>query len=373
MKNYFPQTQALTFLTILICGISCNGQVKKDLPKEKVSESKIIPVGQPKFIKTQGSQKGDNVHCSLQDKEGNLWFGTTGEGVYKYDRKSFSQFTATNGLNSNTVYCILEDKDGKIWIGTEAGVCLYDGKTFAKIHITLRKNMPPNKYRNTHDVFNIMQDKSGKLWFATIDGVYIYDGKTFTPFLVNEGAGGMMSSNNNVERILEDNAGNIWFGGRVNEGVFRYDGKSITNLKPDGNNWAWPVLQDKKGNIWFSNWSGAYRYDGKSFATFTRKDGKSFTGFTKNNGLSIGAVTQIIEDKNGNLWFGGDGGICRYDARLNDKVGQGKSFTGFTTKDGLLNNDVWSVLEDRTGNLWIGTRNTGLYRYDGKSIISFSE
>jgi ligand-binding sensor domain-containing protein len=48
---------------------------------------------------------------------GNLWFGTTGEGVYKYDGKSFSQFTASNGLNSNKVYCILEDKDGKIWIG----------------------------------------------------------------------------------------------------------------------------------------------------------------------------------------------------------------------------------------------------------------
>jgi ligand-binding sensor domain-containing protein len=34
-----------------------------------------------------------------------------------------------------------------------------------------------------------------------------------------------------VERILEDKAGNIWFGGRTNEGVYRYDGKSITNFK----------------------------------------------------------------------------------------------------------------------------------------------
>jgi ligand-binding sensor domain-containing protein len=76
-----------------------------------------------------------------------------------------------------------------------------------------------------------MQDKSGKLWFATIDGVYIYDGKTFTPFIVKEGGGGFMSSNHNVEYMLEDKASNIWFGGRNNEGVFRYDGKSLTNLK----------------------------------------------------------------------------------------------------------------------------------------------
>ena len=351
MKTYFSQTLALTFLTILIFGTSCNGQVKKDLPKETVSESKIIPANQQKFIKTQSLNKGDNVHCSLQDKAGNLWFGTTGDGIYKYDGKLFTQFTVANGLNNNSVNHMLEDKDGKIWIGTGAGLVLYDGKTFVGIQIALPKNMPPNKYHNTHDVFSIMQDKNGKLWFATIDGVYIYDGKSFTSFIVNEGVGGFKSSNNNVEYILEDKAGNIWFGGRVNKGVFRYDGKSLTNLKPDGDNWAWPVLQDKNGNIWFSNWSGAYRYDGKTFRTFT-----------KNDGLADNVVTRIIEDKKGNLWFGG--GLSRYD---------GKSFTRFTTKDGINNSGIWTILEDKTGKFWVGTNETGLYRYDGKTFTKFSE
>ncbi len=346
--------QTLTFVTILIFGTTCNGQVKKDLPKETVSVSKIISVGQTKLIKNLGSlkDKGNNVHCSLQDKAGNLWFGTTGDGIYKYDGKSFIQFTASNGLNHNSVNHMLEDKDGKIWIGTAAGLVLYDGKTFAEIQIPLRKNMPPNKFRSEHTVFSIMQDKSGKLWFATIDGVYIYNGKSFTPFIVNEGGGGFLSSNNNVEYILEDKAGNIWFGGRVNKGVFRYDGKSITNLKPNGDNWAWPVLQDKNGNIWFSNWSGAYRYDGKSFTSFTKKDG-----------LSGDMVARIIEDKKGNLWFGGDG-LSRYD---------GKSFTRFTTKDGLLNNSIWSISEDKTGAIWVGTRETILHRFDGKIFTSYTE
>ena len=352
MKKYFSKTQAFTFLTILIFGTSCNGQVKKDLPKEKVSESIIISANQQKYIKSQSLNKGGNVHFSLQDKAGNLWFGTTGDGVYKYDGRSFTQITAKNGLNSNSVNHMLEDKDGKIWIGTEAGLVLYDGKTFAKIQIPLRKNMPANKFQNTHDVFSIMQAKSGKLWFATIDGVYIYDGKSFTSFIVNEGVGGFKSSNNNVEYILEDKAGNIWFGGRVNKGVFRYDGKSITNLKPNGDNWAWPVLQDKNGNIWFSNWSGAYRYDGKSFTSFTKKDG-----------LSGDMVARIIEDRKGNLWFGGEG-LCRYD---------GKSFTCFTTKDGLINHAIWAILEDKTGNLWVGTRENGLYLFDGKTFIVYSE
>jgi ligand-binding sensor domain-containing protein len=111
-------------------------------------------------------------------------------------------------------------------------------------------------------------------------------------------------------------------------------------------------LQDKNGNIWFSNWSGAYRYDGNSF-----------TGFTKKDGLSGNMVARMIEDKKGNLWFGGDG-LSRYD---------GKTFTRFTTKDGLLNNSIWSISEDKTGNLWVGTRETGLYLYDRNRFISYSE
>jgi ligand-binding sensor domain-containing protein len=224
----------------------------------------------------------------------------------------------------------------------------------------LRKNLPPNQFRKTHGVLGIMQAKSGKLWFATIDDVYIYDGKSFTPFIITDTSGGWC----NVEHILEDKAGNIWFGGRGVKGVYRYDGKSVINIKLKelssirfdsnriGHNWAWPQLQDKNGNIWFSNWGGAYRYDGKSFTSFTKKDG-----------LSGDMVTRIIEDKKGNLWFGG-AGLSRYD---------GKSFTRFTTKDGLANLGVWSILEDKSGNLWVGTRETGLYLFDGKAFINYSE
>ena len=329
MKKYFSPTQAFTFLTILIVGTACNGQVKNDSPKEKVSESNKISVEHPKLIKTIGSPKYGNVQCGLQDKAGNLWFGTTENGLYKYDGKSFTQYLVADGLNSNSVYTLFEDKDGKIWIGTEVGLCLYDGKTFAEIKIPLPKNLPPNKndhYRNKHWVYSIIQAKSGKLWFATIDGVYIYDGKSFTPFIINETASGFLSTNHNVERILEDKAGNIWFGARTDKGVYRYDGKSVTKLelmelfqdgpKPKPHSWGWPQLQDKNGNIWFTNWGGAYRYDGKSFTSFK----------FPNNGF-----TRIIEDKKGNLWFGGDG-IHRYD---------GKTFTHFSTKDGLINPWVW--------------------------------
>jgi ligand-binding sensor domain-containing protein len=355
MIKYFPQT----LLTILLLANACNG-VNKDLAKEKISAE------HPKLIKTIGSPRYGNVDCSLQDKSGNLWFGTTENGLYKYDGKSFCQYLVADGLSSNSISSLLEDRDGKIWIGTRAGLCLYDGKTFAKIQIPLPKNLPPNKnpyFLNSHGVSSIMQAKNGKLWFATIDGIYTYDGKSFTPFMINE-AKGMLTSNDKAEKILEDKAGNIWFGGRTNQGVYRYDGKSVINIKlpelstyrPDsvriGHSWGWPQLQDKNGNIWFSNWGGAYRYDGKSV-----------TSFTESNGLTKGAITRIIEDRKGNVWFGGNS-LCRYD---------GKSFTSFKMKKGFNNPSIWSILEDKTGNLWVGTRETSLYLFDGETFIDYSE
>jgi ligand-binding sensor domain-containing protein len=58
-----------------------------------------------------------------------------------------------------------------------------------------------------------------------------------------------MSSNNNVEYIVEDKAGNIWFGAG---GLCRYDGKSfICFTRKDGllNNSVWSILEDRAGNL----------------------------------------------------------------------------------------------------------------------------
>jgi ligand-binding sensor domain-containing protein len=356
MKKYFLQTQVFTLLTIFF-GNACNGPIKKDVPKENEHLKQIKDTVDSRF---------DDVRCSLQDKEGNLWFGTRGKGLYKYDGKSFKQFTVNDGLNSNNTSCILEDKDGKIWVGTEVGLCLYNGKIFTQIKIPLPKNLPPNKnpYYQNHWVFSMIQAKSGKLWFATIDCVYIYDGKSFTHFPIKEAASGFLNSNDKAERMLEDKEGNIWLGGRTNEGVFRYDGKSITHFKlpqliqgengprPKLHNWGWPQLQDKNGNLWFSNWGGAYRYDGKTF-----------TGFSAKDGLTVTMVAKIIEDKKGNFWLNGDG-LFSYD---------GKSFTRFTTKDKRVHLGGWSILEDRSGIIWVGTKQNGLYIFDGKEFITYSE
>jgi hypothetical protein len=51
----------------------------------------------------------------------------------------------------------------------------------------------------------------------------------------------------------------------------------------------------------------------------------------------------------------------------------GKSFAAFTTKDGQANLGGWSILGDTSGNLWVGTKEKGLYIFDGKEFISYSD
>jgi len=113
------------------------------------------------------------------------------------------------------------------------------------------------------------------------------------------------------------------------------------------------ILEDKNGNIWFGTYAGVSKYDGESFVHFTEKEG-----------LSNNLVCSIIEDKSGNLWFGTDGGVSKYD---------GKSFVHFTEKEGLSDNNLLAILEDRKGNIWFGTDGGGVSKYDGESFVHFTK
>lgn len=364
MIKYPLHPHMYILLTILLYVTSCNGQVKTSSLKESDSAPQMIGREHPKLVRTQSTNQSDNVRSGLQDKAGNLWFSSTGEGVYRYDGKSFTQFTVKDGLNNNTVWSVLEDRTGRIWFGTADGICCYDGKVMTRVPITVNNRINPigNVNSQENDVFSIMQDKSGTIWFGTTAGVYCYDGKSFTRFLddysiINKNRLSLKS----IQCMLQDKNGNIWFGSGPHafEGICLYDGKSLTNFKPKDEGWVRNMLEDKKGNIWFgTRHYGACRYDGTSFTYFEEKK-------------DIG--NPMLEDKAGNIWFGGgekpntiesDGGIWRYD---------GKSYKNFNSNDGLGKYSVWSISEDKTGNIWVGTRNNGLYRYDGKTFISFSE
>ena len=91
-----------------------------------VSGSQIKPISQDAqgngFFTKYTTDNGlalDQVYCSYKDKEGNIWFGTNGGGVSKYDGRNFTNYTTVQGLANNVVWSITEDKAGNIWFGTD--------------------------------------------------------------------------------------------------------------------------------------------------------------------------------------------------------------------------------------------------------------
>ena len=115
------------------------------------------------------------------------------------------------------------------------------------------------------------------------------------------------------------------------------------------------ILEDREGNIWFGAEvsGGVSRYDGQDFKTFTTEDG-----------LAHNWVWPMIQDRDGNFWFGTRyGGVSRYD---------GTAWTTFNTENGLKHNYVQSIFQDREGNIWFGTMGGGASRYDGKGFTTLT-
>lgn len=173
------------------------------------------------------SQTPYAIYCSYKDSKGNIWFGTESRGVCKYDGKSFSWFDGEeSGLAVRTIF---EDKTGTIWIGNNGyGLFRYNGKTlenFTKEHKLDNPDFRTSlkgKEGTLARVWTISDDKKGNLWIGTIDaGLWRYDGKTLTNYTTKEGL-----SSNSISTVFCDNKGNLWIG--ADNGIIVYDGKTFT-------------------------------------------------------------------------------------------------------------------------------------------------
>ncbi|WP_194973330.1 sensor histidine kinase [Aquiflexum lacus] len=294
----------------------------------------------------------DNITSSLLDKSGNLWFGTWGGGISKFDGISFINFTTAHGLSNNLVHCLAEDKDGNIWIGTEGGgISIYDGYSFS---IKAKSDGLANDI-----IYGITPDQSGNMWIAAgVGGASKFDGERFTNFNQENGL-----PENTVIKIAEDRNGFIWFGTGSN-GASRFDGKSFLHFTiEDGlvDNAINCIAKDRSGNLWFGTKGGGVSKYQES-ADLKKKG--TFTNFTTLNGLGHDDVWDIEEDLDGNLWFATEGGgVSKFD---------GKSFTTYTTAQGLPKNVVYSISTDGSGNIWFGTAGGGVSLYKGPAVNNFT-
>ena len=310
----------------------------------------------------------DVIAASCVDHFGNLWFGTNGGGVSRYDGKSFVNYTTTQGLSNNVVWSILEDKSGNLWFATYGGgVSRYNGKSFT--NYTTAQGLAGNI------VMSILEDKSGNLWFGTSTGLskYIQNSKdgSASQFVNYTTAEGLV--NNEVLSMGEDKNGNLWIG--TSGGVSRYEipkkGRfprfvNYTSAQGLVNNNVRCIYEDKRGNLWLGTSDGLSRYK----ENLNKADSSQFFNYTMEQGLVNNIVRCILEDKKGNIWFGTSGGVSCYHAY--SKNGEPDCFVNYTTKQGLSNNEVWSISEDKNGDLWLGTFGGGISRFSGKSCFTYN-
>ncbi len=96
------------------------------------------------------------------------------------------------------------------------------------------------------------------------------------------------------------------------------------------------IVQDNQGYIWIgTNGGGLSQYNGINF-----------NNVTTDHGLSNNVIKVIIKDFKNQIWVGTDVGLNLY---TNHK------FKVYTTKQGLPNNDVLAIYEDLNHRIWVAT------------------
>ena len=210
----------------------------------------------------------------IADTTGNIWIGTYGGGICIFDGARFYTYKTENGLSSNFIYAIFEDSMGNIWIGTDdAGVDMIFAKTGSRGLIKNRDipdesiiNISKNIGLSSNQVMSITEDHKGNIWFGTLgNGINKFDGKNLVHYTVEEGL-----NSNIIYLLLADSRGFLWAGtergiNRLNFNTRTGYPKVATYGKRDGFTGIETnlnaVIEDSTGNIWFGTVNGATVYD----------------------------------------------------------------------------------------------------------------
>ena len=295
---------------------------------------------------TASSVKISNPKFFTADREKNLWIGDFYDGVrrvpvdsIRHDAPSslkVEHFTEADGLATNNSTTMLADRDGNIWIGTNKGLQLLIDQPLVTVY-SKASGLP------AQNIYSVVQDKAGSIWFGAWDNYLIkYSNGVFTP-----------EQKQWVQALFVDRDSRLWTG--ATGGVFyreRDDAKWTAlydQLKtPPAERLMTTVIgQDRNGDIWFGGAGGISRYHDGQTKTFRVADG-----------LPDWDVQAFLQTSSGEIWVGTKGGVARF---------VGDKFESLKSQNKELRTFVRSLYETNDGTLWIGTYDSGLFRYkDGR-------
>lgn len=246
------------------------------------------------------SNSSSSIYVFEEDKKGNIWCGTSDNGVLKFNPHTHS-FTRINYAQNLDVHALCENAQGKMWVGTEAGI-------FSVENDKINKEQELNRQmgKNPTIIYSIKEDNYGQIWIGTLDrGVFVFSKQM--KLIVHLTEKNLLATNT-INHIIKDADGGIWMAtmrglayvqnplqpGAIKNYNERY-GIKDSHIRA--------ISQDKQGNIWVSMFSGIaclnihkqrfYNYDYES-------------GIPTSNFVEASAVTT----PDGTIYFGSPGGIC---------------------------------------------------------------
>jgi ligand-binding sensor domain-containing protein/serine phosphatase RsbU (regulator of sigma subunit) len=289
--------------------------------------------------------------CLLEDRGGNIWFGTYNGGIYKYSMSESRMEVIDlpkSGISSNWVSCLTEDSKGRMWIGTfGGGIAVIDGTNIRKLDA--ENGLLASR------IYDIIEDVEGNILIADQDnGLTIFKGDAFLTI-----TGKDILPDQNVNAIFQDKTGALWFGTKA--GISRLmsgSDKKAVIYNEAGN----PIYkdirflrEDRDGNLWIgANNGGVIKFNMKN----SRFEDQSYINSILYPG---GQVTALEIDMKNNLWIGTVQGVAL------GTIGE-QNFQRLTLMDSLTIFEITSLYCDPHGDMWIGTlprgERPGLIKYD---------
>jgi signal transduction histidine kinase/ligand-binding sensor domain-containing protein len=277
----------------------------------------------------------------LEDREGNLWLGTEGQGLYQVRSQFIATYSREQGVGDRNIYTIAQDRAGSIWIGGWNGTLTRwrDGE------IT---TYSATDGLSTWGITALAEDHAGRLWIASSQDLRILeDGRARQPDRPP------IPERSTIQAMLATRDGAFWIG--TTRGLLRWTGgtprlyTAADGLAADD---VRVLVEDREGAMWIGGYGGVTRM----------RDGR-FDRWTARDGLPGDTTRAIYPDADGVVWIGSyDGGLVRlHEGRL----------TGYTTRTGLPANGAFQILEDARGQFWISS-NRGIYRVSKRELHEYA-
>jgi signal transduction histidine kinase/ligand-binding sensor domain-containing protein len=272
----------------------------------------------------------DQVTALRRDRDGNLWIGTYGNGVFRLSSDNrIASYGIADGLLNPTIRAIFEDDEGSIWIGSQNG--LEQLRVGAFITWNERDGLADDHARA------VFEDREGVMWVGTATSLNRWENGRWVP-VPDEGLSRILS-------IAQTRDGAHWFG--TTNGLYRIRGtqKTLFTTKEGlSNNSIRDIHEDVRGDVWIATDFGLNRI---------RRD-DTVESFAGRGGLGAEYAIAITETSDGRIWAATGGGLGEL---------HGDRFTLHSAPRELRSNRLFGIEADGEGTIWIATESDGLIRF----------